>query len=93
MTAEESNRLRVSHLQTSEEFLKSMQDNEEWLEFWRTLRRLRIRAGMSQTELAALTGVNQVYISKLECGHVNPTIKTVFKIAGVLNSRMMLTLK
>lgn len=41
------------------------------------VRKHRMAAGISQEELAARMNVDQGYVSKLEAGQRNPTIKTV----------------
>lgn len=41
------------------------------------IRRYRMAAGISQEELAARMGFDQGYVSKLEAGHRNPTLKTI----------------
>jgi transcriptional regulator with XRE-family HTH domain len=45
----------------------------------------RVRAGLSQTELAERAGVKQTYIYELEYGNTNLTIKTLEKMAKALN--------
>jgi transcriptional regulator with XRE-family HTH domain len=48
------------------------------------LRDRRMRAGLNQDELAALSGLSQSYISLLERGQKNPTAKTLRLLAGAL---------
>lgn len=43
---------------------------------------------MSQSELAQETGIPQADISRIECGHANPTLKTVEKLLDALNLRI-----
>lgn len=52
--------------------------------FGRTLRMARNRAGFSQEELAARAGLTPRYISLLECDHRQPTISTLYLLAGAL---------
>lgn len=46
--------------------------------FGRVFRARRIRAGMTQAEVAKIAGVRPETVNRLESGHdVNPTIKTL----------------
>lgn len=51
------------------------------------VRRLRLRAGFSQEELAVRMGVEQGYVSALESGKRNPTALTLWHAALALNAR------
>lgn len=42
---------------------------------------IREKRGMTQEQLADITGINAKYISAVECGQKNVTIKTLDKIA------------
>jgi transcriptional regulator with XRE-family HTH domain len=53
--------------------------------FGRVLRRYRLSAGLSQEKLALEAGLQRNYISLLELGQNQPTITTLFKLAGVLS--------
>lgn len=46
---------------------------------------IREKRGLTQEELEEKTGVNTKYISAIECGQKNVTIKTLEKIAKGLN--------
>jgi transcriptional regulator with XRE-family HTH domain len=48
------------------------------------LKRLRKDAGRSQEDFADLAGIHRTYISDLERGARNPTIKVVDKLARAL---------
>jgi len=50
----------------------------------RNVRRVRLAKGLTQEELAALTGFTQHYISVLENGRRNPTVVTVYELAQAL---------
>ncbi len=61
--------------------------------FGEKLRLLRQRRGLSQGELAAMIGVNQTYVGKMERGEKIPNVAMVLKIADVLSitpNQMML---
>jgi transcriptional regulator with XRE-family HTH domain len=45
---------------------------------------LRIRKGVSQAALADRLGYSVSYISKLERGQMNPTLRTLFDLADAL---------
>lgn len=55
------------------------------------LARLRERRGLSQTELAKLTGMKQPQIARLESGAHFPTFMTLQKLLGVLGGKLELT--
>ena len=44
----------------------------------------RIKKGLSAYELSLRIDKNASYISKLECGNVNATLKVILEIANVL---------
>jgi predicted transcriptional regulator len=48
------------------------------------IKRLRQKAGMSQTELARRAGVSQAHIAKIESGKVDPRFSTVERIMRCL---------
>ena len=48
------------------------------------VRAYRLRAGLSQEELAARMEVEQGYVSRLEAGSRNPTIVTISQAADAL---------
>jgi transcriptional regulator with XRE-family HTH domain len=57
---------------------------------------LRIRKGISQAALAAKLGYSTSYISKLERGEMNPTLRTLFDLADSLEiepERLVKTIK
>jgi len=54
------------------------------------VRAARRRAGMSQTELAALTGTSQPAVARLEKGQVSPTVITLDRIARALGAELVI---
>ncbi|MCL4341722.1 MAG: helix-turn-helix domain-containing protein, partial [Candidatus Thermoplasmatota archaeon] len=49
------------------------------------LRKMRKNLGISQKELAHVSGVSQSYIARLEKGNLNPTYDKIRKIYEYLN--------
>lgn len=49
------------------------------------IRKARLKRAISQWELAKELGVDQNYISKIECGKVNMSVETLFKICHYLD--------
>jgi len=52
----------------------------------RTLSEIRRRAGLTQKELASLSGVSQSLISKIEQGKINPSYEAVKRILQAIES-------
>ena len=48
----------------------------------------RVKAGLSQKELSAATGIDQSDISKIERGMANPSIATLNRIANALGAKL-----
>jgi len=53
------------------------------------LRRLRVARGISQENLAVDADVDRTYISRLERGIENPTMKTLDKLAKALDAAVV----
>lgn len=51
----------------------------------RNARRIREKAGLTQEQLAEISGFSQQYISGLEKGKRNPTIVTLYELAQALS--------
>ena len=54
--------------------------------------RARLRAGLSQSELAARMGTSQSAIARLESGHGLPSTKTLLRFAEATGSKVQLRL-
>ena len=50
----------------------------------RNVKRIRQRKGLTQEQLAELSGFSQQYISGLEQGRRNPTVVTLYELATSL---------
>jgi len=49
------------------------------------MKKLRLQKGFSQKSLAAMAGISNTYLSNIEVGRINPSIKTLFSIAKLLD--------
>lgn len=49
------------------------------------LRRIRVSQGTSQENLAIDAALDRTYVSRLERGFENPSLKTIERLAGALN--------
>jgi predicted transcriptional regulator len=56
------------------------------------LLRARLRAGLSQAELAARMGTSQSTIARLENGHTLPSTKTLLRYAEATDSKFQVRL-
>lgn len=52
--------------------------------FGKVVRDLRVKAGLTQEELAFEAGVRRTFVSVLELGQQQPSLTTVLKIAAAL---------
>jgi transcriptional regulator with XRE-family HTH domain len=48
------------------------------------IKQIRQQKGIKQLELAAKAGISNTYLSDIEVGRTNPSIKTLKKLAGGL---------
>ncbi len=55
----------------------------------RNLRRLRVRRGLSQENLAVDAGIDRTYVSRLERGLENPTIAVLERLAEALDTKIV----
>ena len=51
----------------------------------------RAKAGLTQTELSAATGIDQSDISKIERGAANPSVATLKRIADALGAKLSIS--
>ena len=56
----------------------------------RHLAKLRQDAGLTQEQLADVTGIHQTNISKLESGTANPSLRTLKRLAAGMGMRLKL---
>ncbi len=52
------------------------------------LRKLRVRRGISQENLAVDASIDRTYVSRLERGLENPTVMILDKLAGALEAEI-----
>jgi transcriptional regulator with XRE-family HTH domain len=60
-------------------------DEEGITAFSIQLKKIRIREGFSQSQLAFESGLSLSQIARIETARINPTLSTVFAIARTLN--------
>jgi len=51
------------------------------------LKKMRLEAGLTQSQLAKMVGVSQAHIAKIEGEKVDPRLSTVNKILEILTDR------
>jgi transcriptional regulator with XRE-family HTH domain len=61
--------------------------------FGRAVRSRRLELGISQEELAWRGGVNRSYITDIERGFRNPSLKTIAKLADALQTPLYVLLR
>ncbi len=59
--------------------------DQRCVSFGKTVRKYRNQRGLSQEELAGLTGIHRTYIGGIERGERNPTLLMIHRIADALN--------
>lgn len=63
-----------------------MNEDEYIKRIGKTIQSLRNQKGIKQIELAALVGIEDSALRRIESGRTNPTIKTLFKISESLET-------
>ena len=61
--------------------------------FSELLRQMRLKAGLSQQQLATRLGTTQSAVARLESGTTQPRLETVEKLAETLGQDLLLTVK
>jgi len=51
----------------------------------------RLNAGLSQEALALAAGVDRTYVSQLERGVANPSMKILYRISKILKAELRIT--
>jgi DNA-binding XRE family transcriptional regulator len=57
--------------------------------FGQDLRAARLKAGLKQSDVAARTGLTQQYLSLIEAGQQNITLRTMFLLAEVVDHDLL----
>ena len=60
-------------------------DNEGIIAFAVQLKKIRLREGITQSQLAFESGLSLSQIARIETARINPTLSTIFAIARALN--------
>lgn len=86
---------------TFDEHLASMMKDPEFVQEYEALRpeqelaaaicRARAERGLTQAELAELTGIRQSEISRIESGARNPSVKLLQRLADGLDMRLRIS--
>jgi DNA-binding XRE family transcriptional regulator len=66
------------------EIAKNPRRDDGALEMGRTVRQLRIAAGLTQTALAKRSGMDRTHLSRLERDRLMPTLPTLKRLAKTL---------
>lgn len=65
-----------------------MDENDYLKKLGETIRRIRLQKKMRQVDLAAACNFEKGNLRRIEAGRTNPTVKTLLKIAKVLDIKM-----
>lgn len=72
---------------SKEKYLKLQEEKKEYLKvFPQRLKELRLKKGLTQTELAKYMNVSQGGYTKWENGRTEPNLETFLKLASILNT-------
>ncbi|MBQ9221523.1 helix-turn-helix domain-containing protein [Succinivibrio sp.] len=72
-------------------FRKDFDDLEPEFSVARAILTGKKEKNLSMKELSQLTGISQAYISKLENGKGNPSLKTLVKLAEVFGKKLQIS--
>lgn len=75
-------------LMRDDEFRKEYEAIQPEMDITRALLDARIRAGLTQMELAEKTGISQADISRLENGTRNPSLALLKRLAEAMDSTL-----
>lgn len=64
-------------------------ENNVLVQFGQSVKKQRLKSGLSQEKLAARAGVHRTYIGMVERAEKNVTLATIERIAKALNVRIM----
>lgn len=81
------------HLLKDPEFKRLYKASEQDFLLAKSLIDRRLKAGLTQKELAEKIGTRQSVISNLEGGEANPTLGTLRKVADALGAKVTVTLQ
>ncbi len=68
----------------TENYAKNEKRNVLLSEIGAAIKEVRLEKKLSQRKLASLAGISNTYLSDIEVGRTNPSLKTLKKIAGAL---------
>lgn len=75
------------------DFKKAYDELGPEYEIIKALIEARLEKNLTQQQLADLTGIQQAYISKLETGNYNPSLKFLKRVADGLGKELHITFK
>ena len=81
-----------NHLLKNKEIKKTYDDLEPEFELVQLIIKNRLKAGLTQAELAEKIGTKQSAISRLERGAYNPTVSFLRKVAEALGAELHISL-
>lgn len=78
----------TSELMQDEDFCREYEALQPEMDITRAMLNARIRAGMTQMELSAKSGISQADISRLENGSRNPSLDLLKRLAAAMNTTL-----
>ena len=83
----------ANQITINEEQLKKVRINEPIFQAMLQLYETRIDLGITQAQLAKLSGVRQSNISRIERGTCSPTIRTISELAYAMGKKVEIKIK
>ena len=78
--------MKLSEMISREKVNRKLIFDEEGIKaFAIQLKKIRIREGFSQSQLAFESGLSLSQVARIETARINPTLSTVFSLARTLN--------